>query len=149
MARTCYILMRWWCAMQFYRLDIFNIVSYKHPVVELMIKLIIWLKIMLKKIVIFIFKLNKFNQPSLNIHYVHRSSYSISAIKIEIVPFCRVIFKSKDPSENLRGFFFRLFSMMHKYYYTQLSKCQQDRKSFYAEICCYLKITLLVSSNFS
>jgi hypothetical protein len=43
-----------------------------------------------KKKVIFVFKLKKFNQSALDIH---RPSYSISAIKIEIVPFCRVIFK--------------------------------------------------------
>ena len=38
--------------------------------------------------------------------HLYRPSYSISAIKIEIVPFWQVIFKSKDSSENIRGFFF-------------------------------------------
>jgi hypothetical protein len=33
-----------------------------------------------------------------------RPSYSISAIKIEIVPFCQVIFKSKDSSETKHAF---------------------------------------------
>ena len=63
--------------------------------------------------------------------HLYRPSYSISAIKIEIVSFCRVIFKSKDPSENIRGFFF--IDYLAWCILSVIKTATKDRKCFYAE----------------
>jgi len=74
--------------------------------------------------------------------HLYRPSYSISAIKIEIVPFCQVIFKSKDPSENIRGFFFIDYLAWCILLDSVIKTPTKDRKSFYVELwfsprCCH------------